>query len=291
MRCTRSSGVSPRSAAIAPKHCARRGTAAPARTWSSWRGRRPPGRTTSRPPTTCGRWARPTAAYDLLAPLVQWLLQRGRVLDARAVLADIGDPGSLHPSRAAWVRTFAGDAAVAYGDLAAALAAYRASLAIAERLAAADPSNAEWQRDLSVSHDKLGDVLVAQGQLADALAAYRASLAIASGWRRPIPATPPGSATSRSATTSSATCWWRQGQLADALARLPRGQPGHRRAAGGGRSEQRRMAARPVRLVRQTGQRPGAGGRPRGCGRALRTGTGNHRPTDRTRPEQRHLAE
>ena len=69
---------------------------------------------------------------------------------ARAVLADIGDPGSLHPSRAAWVSTFAGDAAVAYGDLDAALAAYQASLVIRQRLAAADPSNAAWQRDLSV---------------------------------------------------------------------------------------------------------------------------------------------
>ena len=97
---------------------------------------------------------------------------------ARAVLADIGDPGSLHPSRAAWVSTFAGDAAVAYGDLDAALAAYQASLVIRQRLAAADPSNAAWQRDLSVSHNKLGDVLRAQGQLGDALAAYQASLVI-----------------------------------------------------------------------------------------------------------------
>ena len=35
---------------------------------------------------------------------------------------------------------------------------YRAALAIRERLAGADPGNAEWQRDLSVSHDKIGDV-------------------------------------------------------------------------------------------------------------------------------------
>src|SRR5262249_29459117 len=41
---------------------------------------------------------------------------------------------------------------VAQGDLSAALTSYRASLAIAERLAKADPSNASWQRDLSVSH-------------------------------------------------------------------------------------------------------------------------------------------
>ena len=72
-----------------------------------------------------------------------------------------------------------GDVLVAQGDTAGALAAYRASLAIAERLAAADPGNAGWQRDLAVSHNKVGDVLLAQGDAAGALAAYRASLAIA----------------------------------------------------------------------------------------------------------------
>ena len=66
----------------------------------------------------------------------------------------------------------------AQGRLDDALAAYRASLAIAERLAAADPNNASWQRDLSVSYDRVGDVLSMQGRLDDALAAYRASLAI-----------------------------------------------------------------------------------------------------------------
>ena len=39
----------------------------------------------------------------------------------------------------------------AQGDLAGALAAYEADLAIAERLAASDPGNAGWQRDLIVS--------------------------------------------------------------------------------------------------------------------------------------------
>ncbi len=38
--------------------------------------------------------------------------------------------------------------------------AYQASLDIRVRLAAADPANTEWQRDLSVSHDRLGDVAV-----------------------------------------------------------------------------------------------------------------------------------
>ena len=47
---------------------------------------------------------------------------------------------------------------MAGGDLAAARAAYQAYQDIAERLAAADPANTEWQRNLSISHIKLGDV-------------------------------------------------------------------------------------------------------------------------------------
>ena len=47
-----------------------------------------------------------------------------------------------------------------------------------DHLATADPSNVSWQRDLSVSHDKIGNVLSVQGNLPAALAAYNASLAI-----------------------------------------------------------------------------------------------------------------
>ena len=89
-----------------------------------------------------------------------------------------------------------GDVQVALGNLSAALKNYRASLAIAERLAAADGNNASWQRDLSVSHNKIGDVQVAQGSLSAALDSYRASLAIAqrlaggrwnnAGWQRDL---------------------------------------------------------------------------------------------------------
>jgi tetratricopeptide (TPR) repeat protein len=47
------------------------------------------------------------------------------------------------------------------------------------QLVKSDPSNAAWQRDLSVSDSKVGDVLEALGNLADALTAFRSSLAIA----------------------------------------------------------------------------------------------------------------
>ena len=55
------------------------------------------------------------------------------------------------------------DVLVAQGDGPGAQAAYQAGLAIAEGLAKRDPANTQWQRDLSVSHDRIGDVLVAQG--------------------------------------------------------------------------------------------------------------------------------
>ena len=55
---------------------------------------------------------------------------------------------------------------------------FRDSLTIAERLADADPNNAGWQRDVSVSYVKVGDVLVAQGNLPEALKSFRDSLAI-----------------------------------------------------------------------------------------------------------------
>jgi tetratricopeptide (TPR) repeat protein len=52
-------------------------------------------------------------------------------------------------------------------------------LAIAKRLAEQDKSNVDWQRDLSLSYEKVGDVLVAQGKLHEALEAYQQGLAIA----------------------------------------------------------------------------------------------------------------
>jgi hypothetical protein len=48
-----------------------------------------------------------------------------------------------------------------------------------ERLAQTDPDNTGWQRDLSVSYNKIGDVLVAQGNLPEALQLFRDDLVIA----------------------------------------------------------------------------------------------------------------
>ena len=94
-----------------------------------------------------------------------------------------------------WARTGLGDIAVARGDLNAALAAYheaRSVMGVFRRR----PGNAGWQRDLSVSYNKVGGVQEAQGNLAGALKSYPDSLAIAdslaksdpgnAGWQRDL---------------------------------------------------------------------------------------------------------
>jgi tetratricopeptide (TPR) repeat protein len=68
---------------------------------------------------------------------------------------------------------------VQQGKLEQALKSYSDSLAIRERLAATDPSNTQWQSDLTWSYMNLGDVLVQQGRLEEALKVYGDSLAVA----------------------------------------------------------------------------------------------------------------
>jgi hypothetical protein len=55
------------------------------------------------------------------------------------------------------------------GNLDGALASYRDSLAIRERLVTVDDTNVGWRRDLAVSHGKIGIVLAKQGETAKAL--------------------------------------------------------------------------------------------------------------------------
>ena len=52
-------------------------------------------------------------------------------------------------------------------------------MAIHQALATRDPANTQWQRDLSVSQDKIGNVLAAKGDGPAALDAFRKGMAIA----------------------------------------------------------------------------------------------------------------
>jgi tetratricopeptide (TPR) repeat protein len=117
-------------------------------------------------------------AFDLLHPLAEALQERGRMWDSIQVLEELGDADALAPTRRYLFLGLIAESRIAFGDLPGALRATHAYQEILNDLAAADPSNAGWQRDLSVSHDRIGDVLSAQGRLDDAGTAYRASLAI-----------------------------------------------------------------------------------------------------------------
>ena len=64
------------------------------------------------------------------------------------------------------------------GKLSEAERFYSDSLKIFKHLASQDPSNAVWQRDLSVSYNNLGDLQKAQGNLKEAELAYKESLKI-----------------------------------------------------------------------------------------------------------------
>jgi hypothetical protein len=71
-----------------------------------------------------------------------------------------------------------GDVQVAQGDLAGAQKSYQDDLAIADKLAKADPGNAEWQRDLSVSYWKLAKVYLRSVDKVKALDFFRQGQAI-----------------------------------------------------------------------------------------------------------------
>jgi hypothetical protein len=74
--------------------------------------------------------------------------------------------------------TILGDLASRTEHLGEALKHYEAARNIVLQETVRDPANTQWQRDLSVSQNKIGDVLVAQGDGPGALAAYRKGLAI-----------------------------------------------------------------------------------------------------------------
>ncbi len=97
--------------------------------------------------------------------------------DARAALTAYQRAAEYEPEDTRTLFAI-GDLHLQLGDSDAAALRFRSAAAIAEALAARDPANTAWQRDLSVSHEKIGNVLLAQGDRSTALVAFRESLAI-----------------------------------------------------------------------------------------------------------------
>lgn len=124
---------------------------------------------------------------------------KGQRVDARALYADILDIAPDWPEAldaTFWFLVEQGDQSRIYASVSAAQRDYDEAHRLAQRLIEVDPANSEWQRDLSVSHNKIGDILLAQGDGPGALAAYRKTEAIAealvvrdpanTAWRRDL---------------------------------------------------------------------------------------------------------
>ena len=104
-----------------------------------------------------------------------------------------GDAGLIGDSYA-----LIGDVARARGDLTGAEQGYTQYLAIAERVAALEPADINWQQRLAVAHSRIGDLAQLRGDLAGADQAYSQSLAITerqaardptnTGWQRELAA-------------------------------------------------------------------------------------------------------
>jgi hypothetical protein len=110
---------------------------------------------------------------DLRRDQVHLTFDRGAVtqeqaLDLHAVAAEV--PSYVHAASASTMPMasncwFVGLVRRAQGDLAGALAAYEQGLAIAERLAALDARNTQWQRDLAYSQQRVTELRQQAGKM------------------------------------------------------------------------------------------------------------------------------
>ena len=116
--------------------------------------------------------------YEILGDTTK---QRQRADEAHRIIAalaaqQLDDAEAQHALAAAHDER--GRVLVAQGNLPGALESYRASFAIFERLAKADPGNAGWQRDLALSHARVAMVLAHQGAHSEAALAFGQGRAI-----------------------------------------------------------------------------------------------------------------
>jgi tetratricopeptide (TPR) repeat protein len=115
----------------------------------------------------------------LLIPMLHTAAQLGMVTQGSALIREaVGLTFHDEYQRAHWL-SLCGDLAVVQGDLAGAMRYFTESQTIAEHLSASDPANAVWQREFSVSLNKLGDLAVTQGNLSGALRYFTQAKAIA----------------------------------------------------------------------------------------------------------------
>ncbi len=156
---------------------------------------------------------------------------------------------------------------VALGNGAEAERLFRASLAIRERLAETDPANAGFQRDLSISYNKVGDVMVALGNGAEAERFFpRAALAIRERLAATDAASTPASNDLSVSYETAGRLDGGGGQRGRSVERFFLAHDRKRRAERLAATDAANtgFCARPVGLLQQDGRLDGAGRRPAG---------------------------
>lgn len=99
-------------------------------------------------------------------------MQYGSLADARACFGAALQRVSDERDRCVLHSEF-GDVLTIEGQLSDARAEYEAALAIAESLSQREPGNAEWQRDLFISHAQMAQVAEVSGDSAGAIESFR----------------------------------------------------------------------------------------------------------------------
>jgi serine/threonine protein kinase len=122
---------------------------------------------------------------DRCREAISW---HGRAIASLEALAraEPDDAATLHDLLTAYLKL--GEAMEGVGDAGGRLAAGEKTLAVAQRIVAADPRNVRAQRTLAVSHDKLGDALGAQRRFLAAQEHYGIALALQRGLAERDPA-------------------------------------------------------------------------------------------------------
>jgi tetratricopeptide (TPR) repeat protein len=169
---------------------------------------------------TAGGWLTESAQVEaLLAPLgVRYWRGEAAQLEAEArEVADLARTAS-DPSGIGRTQLLLGDVLESKGQRNEALAAFRESLAIFQRLTSIDPSNADWQRDHLGAHDRVGNILQARGRLDEALAAFREAFAISQRLASTDPSNANWQRDLAVAHSRVGDIWQAQGRLDEALA-------------------------------------------------------------------------
>jgi len=121
--------------------------------------------------------------WDGAAGVWSWLVERlqsaSQTLTVAALAAEVLERLPEKHGSFSFIADAEASAHLALGETDRALVRYQQILAHFERLAKSEPERADYQRDLSVSYNKMGDLYVSLGQVEAARQAFASSLSIA----------------------------------------------------------------------------------------------------------------